>query len=86
MTNGAGFIAIVIAMLARGRAFWVVVGSLVIGMSLQLQTALQVARVDIPIDVVNMLPFLAVIVVLLIFGRKAYLPAALGVPYVRGAR
>jgi general nucleoside transport system permease protein len=85
MTNGAGFIAIVIAMLARGRAFWVVAGSLVIGMSLQLQTALQVARVDIPIDVVNMLPFLAVIVVLLLFGRKAYLPAALGVPYVRGA-
>lgn len=86
MTGGAGFIAIVIAMLARGRPLWVVLGSLVIGMSLQLQTALQVARVDIPIDVVNMLPFLAVIVVLLIFGRRAYLPAALGIPYVRGAR
>jgi simple sugar transport system permease protein len=86
MTGGAGFIAIVIAMLARGRPLWVVVGSIVIGMSLQLQTALQVARVDIPIDVVNMLPFLAVIVVLLVFGRKAYLPAALGIPYVRGAR
>ena len=26
------------------------------------------------------------VIVLLIFGRKAYLPAALGVPYVRGAR
>ena len=86
MTNGAGFIAIVIAMLARGRPFWVVVGALVIGMSLQLQTALQVARIDIPIDVVNMLPFLAVIAVLLVFGRRAYLPAALGLPYVRGAR
>ena len=86
MTNGAGFIAIVIAMLARGRPAWVVVGSLLIGMSLQLQTALQVARIDIPIDVVNMLPFLAVIAVLLAFGRRAYLPAALGLPYVRGAR
>lgn len=86
MTNGAGFIAIVIAMLARGRPLWVVVGSLLIGMSLQLQTALQVAGVDIPIDVVNMLPYLAVIVVLLLFARQAYLPAALGVPYVRGAR
>jgi simple sugar transport system permease protein len=86
MTNGGGFIAIVLAMLARGRPFWVVVGSLLIGMSLQLQTALQVARIDIPIDVVNMLPFLAVIAVLLLFGRRAYLPAALGLPYVRGAR
>jgi simple sugar transport system permease protein len=86
MTGGAGFIAIVIAMLARGRPLWVVIGSLVIGMSLQLQTALQVARISIPIDVVYMLPFLAVIVVLLLFGRKAYLPAALGIPYERGAR
>ena len=86
MTNGAGFIAIVIAMLARSRPFWVVVGALLIGMSLQLQTALQVASIDIPIDVVNMLPFLAVIVVLLLFGRRAYLPAALGLPYVRGSR
>ncbi|MCL4289427.1 MAG: ABC transporter permease [Thermoleophilia bacterium] len=86
MTNGAGFIAIVIAMLARARPFWVVVGALLIGMSLQLQTALQVASIDVPIDVVNMLPFLAVIVVLLLFGRRAYLPAALGLPYVRGSR
>lgn len=86
MTQGAGFIAIVIAMLARGNPFWVLIGAFVIGMSLQLQTALQVARIDIPIEVVNMLPFLAVIVVLLLFARRAYLPAALAVPYVRGAR
>ena len=33
-----------------------------------------------------MLPFIAVIVVLVLFGRRAYLPAALGLPYVRGAR
>lgn len=86
MTQGAGFIAIVIAMLARGNPFWVLAGAFVIGMSLQLQTALQVARIDIPIEVVQMLPFLSVIVVLLLVARQAYLPAALAVPYVRGAR
>jgi ABC-type uncharacterized transport system permease subunit len=86
MTNGAGFIAIVIAMLARGRAFWVVLGALLFGMSLALATALQLVGVNIPIDVVLMLPFVAVIAALLFFGRQAYLPAALGIPYVRGAR
>lgn len=85
MTNGAGFIAIVIAMLARGRTFWVVLGALLFGMSLALATALQLVGVNIPIDVVLMLPFVAVIAALLLFGRQAYLPAALGIPYVRGA-
>lgn len=86
MTNGAGFIAIVIAMLARGRAFWAVLGSLLFGMSLALATALQLVGVNIPIDVVLMLPFVAVIAALLLFGRQAYLPAALALPYVRGAQ
>jgi len=35
---------------------------------------------------VLMLPFVSVIAALLLFGRRAYLPAALGIPYVRGAR
>ena len=33
-----------------------------------------------------MLPFIAIIVALIIFGRRSYLPPALCVPYVRGAR
>jgi ABC-type uncharacterized transport system permease subunit len=33
-----------------------------------------------------MLPFLTVILVLLLFVRRAYLPAALGLPYHRGVR
>ena len=60
MTNGLGFIAIVIAMLARGRAGWVLGGSLAFGLCLSVATALQVVGVDVPTDVVYMLPFLAV--------------------------
>lgn len=86
MTGGAGFIAIVLAMLARGRPLWVLIGSAVFGLSLGLTTALQVAGVDIPTDVIQMLPFAAVMLVLFVFGRHAYLPAALGQPYRRGAR
>jgi simple sugar transport system permease protein len=86
MTNGAGFIAIVLAMLARGRPTWVLFGALLFGACLSMTTALQVAGVDIPTDVIQMLPFAAVMAVLVVFGRRASLPAALGIPYVRGAR
>ena len=86
MTNGAGFIGIVLAMLARGRPLYVLLGALLFGACLSMTTALQVAGVDIPTDVIQMLPFAAVMAVLIAFGRRASLPAALGLPYVRGAR
>jgi ABC-type uncharacterized transport system permease subunit len=86
MTNGAGFIAIVLAMLARGRPLWVLLGAFIFGASLSLTTALQVAGIDVPTDIVQMLPFAMVIVVLVIFGRDSMLPPALGLPYVRGER
>ena len=86
MTNGAGFIGIVLAMLARGRPLWVLAGALIFGISLALTTALQVAGVNIPTDVVQMLPFAMVILVLIVFARHSYLPPALGLPYIRGER
>lgn len=86
MTGGAGFIGIVLAMLARGRPLWVLFGALLFGASLALTTALQVAGLNIPTDVVQMLPFAMVMLVLVIFGRHSYLPPALGHPYVRGER
>ncbi|MEQ8306067.1 MAG: ABC transporter permease [Hoeflea sp.] len=86
MTGGAGFIGIVLAMLARGRPLWVLIGALVFGAALSLTTALQVAGSNIPTDVIQMLPFAAVMLVLVIFGRRAKLPSALGAAYERGAR
>jgi simple sugar transport system permease protein len=73
-------------MLARGRPVWVMMGALLFGVSLSLTTALQVAGINIPTDVIQMIPFLAVMVMLVIFGRRASLPAALAIPYQRGAR
>lgn len=86
MTHGAGFISIVIAMLARGRASWVLIGAMLFGMSVSFSTALQLVGVSVPQDVVNMLPFVVVMIALIIFARRSYLPAALGAPYVRGSR
>lgn len=84
MTNGAGFIAIVLAMLARGRPVMVLAGALLFGACLSATTALQVAGVDAPTDVVQMLPFAAVLVVLALFGQGGALPAALGEAWSRG--
>lgn len=86
MTGGAGFIGIVLAMLARGRPIWVLLGAVLFGVSLAMTTALQVAGVNIPTDVVQMLPFAMVMLVLVIFARHSVLPPALGLPYVRGDR
>ncbi len=86
VTHGMGFIAIVIAMLARGRPWWSILGGLLFGISLSAATALQLIGVQIPQDVVFMLPFASVMVVLVLFARDARLPSALGLPYVRGAR
>ena len=86
MTQGAGFIGIVLAMLARGNPFWVLLGALLFGLSLAMTTALQVAGVDIPTDIVQMLPFAVVMLVLIVFARHSVLPPALGLPYERGER
>ncbi|WP_308823496.1 hypothetical protein [Sodalis praecaptivus] len=86
MTQGNGFIAIVLAMLARGRPLWVLAGALLFGTCLSLTTALQVLGVNLPTDVIQMLPFITVMLVLVVFGRRAALPAALGSLWTRGAR
>jgi simple sugar transport system permease protein len=86
MTGGAGFIGIVLAMLARGRPLWVLAGAALFGASLSMTTALQVAGINVPTDVVQMLPFALVMMVLIFFGRNDVLPRALGVPYERGER
>lgn len=86
MTGGAGFIGIVLAMLARGRPLLVAAGAMLFGACLALTTALQVAGVDVPVDIIQMLPFAAVMAVLVVFGRRNRLPAALGLAYHRGER
>jgi simple sugar transport system permease protein len=86
MTNGAGFMAIVLAMLARGRPALVLAGALVVGGATSATTALQVAGFGVPTDLVQMLPYAAIMAVLTVFGRRAGLPAALGEPYRRGVR
>ncbi len=86
LTQGQGFMAIVIAMLGRGRPLWVLCGSFLFGIALSLSDSLQLAGINISTDIVNMIPFAAIIVALIVFARRSYLPPALALPYVRGQR
>ena len=86
VVGGRGFIAIVLAMLARGRPLWSAIGAFLFGISLSIADWAQVANINISTDLVFMLPFILVLLVLVLFGRRSYLPAALALPYVRGAR
>ena len=86
MTGGYGFIAIVIAMLGRGRPVWVLIGSLLFGVALSIATALQLVGINVSTDLVQMLPFVAVMAALALFARHSMLPSALAVPFVRGQR
>ena len=86
IVGGRGFIAIVLAMLARSRPLWAVGGAMLFGASLSIADWSQVAQINISTDFVFMLPFLLVLFVLVVFGRRAYLPAALALPYERGTR
>ncbi|HDL49150.1 MAG TPA: ABC transporter permease, partial [Actinobacteria bacterium] len=74
MTGGRGFMALVLAMLARGRPLWLAAGALLFGFATALTTALQLFGVDVRPEIVNSLPFLVVLVVLALFGRNDYLP------------
>lgn len=86
MTQGQGFIAIVVAMLARGKPLWVAVSSFAFGICLSIATALQLANINVSTDVITMLPFIAIMAALILFARRSYLPPALAIPYVRGGR
>lgn len=86
MTQGVGYTAIVVTMLARGRILWVVGTSMVFGLSVAIGTVIQLTDVNLPTDVIKMFPFLVIIIVLVVFARSAYVPPALGLPYTRGSR
>jgi ABC-type uncharacterized transport system permease subunit len=85
-TQGLGFMAIVIAMLGRGRPLAVVGFSLMFGITLSINGPLQAVGHTLSPEVLHMLPFASIILALILFARRAYLPPALALPYVRGAR
>jgi Uncharacterized ABC-type transport system, permease component len=86
ITNGLGYVAIIVTMVANGRIIWVASMSFLFGLTISLGTVLQLTSVNIPTDIIGMLPYIVVMIVLIIFARSVYISPALAAPYTRGAR
>jgi simple sugar transport system permease protein len=81
-TNGRGFIALAIVVLARWNPFWVVAAALLFGVAQALQFEADKLGFlgDIPSHVLVALPYILVLVAV-VFARGSRYPAAVGIPF-----
>ena len=90
MVAGKGWIALALTTFATWRPGRVLLGAYVFGGVTMLQFHLQGEGIEIPIQFLSMLPYLATIAVLVLISRnaawiRANMPASLGKPFVPGA-
>ena len=82
LTNGRGFIALAIVVLARWNPYWIVAASLLFGVSQALQ--FQADRLGplqhVPPDLLVAVPYIVTILAVVVARASRY-PAAVGVPY-----
>ncbi len=89
LTAGRGWIAIALVIFATWSPARAVVGALLFGGINAIQFRMQAAGTNIPASFLNMLPYIATIVVLVVitwweaFSKRVGAPAALGLPYMR---
>jgi general nucleoside transport system permease protein len=90
VTAGRGWIALALTVFATWRPGRVLVGAYLFGGVTMLQFDLQARGVQVPSQLLSMLPYLATIVVLVLISRnpawiRINMPASLGKPFVPGA-
>ena len=90
MVAGKGWIALALTTFATWRPARVLLGAYLFGGVTMLQFQLQGAGVDVPSQLLTMLPYLATIAVLALISRnpawiRVYMPASLGKPFYPGS-
>ena len=90
MVSGRGWIALALTTFATWRPARVLLGADLFGGVTMLQFHLQATGVQVPSQILSMLPYLATIVVLVLISRnptwiRANMPASLGKPFYPGA-
>ncbi len=78
MTAGRGFVAIAIVVLGRWHPVGAALAALLFGAASALQYAFQAAGVDVPYQLILMLPYVVTLLALAGVGGRARPPAALG--------
>ena len=92
LTAGIGWIAVALVILAGWRPWLALIGAYAFGALRGLGFTLQIAQISIPSDFLNMTPFIAAYVVVVVVSaspsrsRRVAAPAALGEPYSRESR
>ena len=79
MTNGRGFIALAALIFGRWNPIGAAAAALLFGFALAV--TYQVPQEVIPLEFIQMLPYILTIVALAAFGGRAIAPAAIGKPY-----
>lgn len=77
MTAGRGFVAIAVVLLGRWKPAWTILGAFVFGFTDALQLRLQ-NLLDVPVQILAALPWVAVLLFLAVGSRLSHMPAALG--------
>jgi general nucleoside transport system permease protein len=88
-TGGQGWIALALVVFAGWRPLLVILGAYLFGLALRANFALQGEGVQIPAELLSMLPYvltIAVLVVLSVTRRDGGAPQVLGRPFVRDER
>jgi simple sugar transport system permease protein len=83
MTNGRGWLAIIIVIAGGWRPFAILIAALAFAFLDALQLQMQGVGLHIPFQLLLALPYVAAIVALALFRSKVSPPAMLGIPYRR---
>ncbi|HLU55153.1 MAG TPA: ABC transporter permease [Pseudonocardia sp.] len=86
VTAGRGWVALALVVFARWRPGRAVAGALLFGLCDAAQLRLQGTATEIPYEVFLALPYAVTLLALMVRARRSGTPAALAVPFVRGAR
>lgn len=79
---GQGYIALVTVIFGNWKPQGVVLGSLFFGLAQAIATYLGSRNIAIPIEFISMIPYIATLLILIIFKGRSYAPKASGKPYL----
>ncbi|MDU2557768.1 ABC transporter permease [Anaerococcus prevotii] len=78
---GQGYIALVTVIFGNWKPQGVLIGSLFFGLAQAIATYLGSTSIGIPIEFISMIPYIATLLILIIFKGRSYAPKSSGKPY-----